>query len=222
MASDPMEFPGILKHASSVVEKRLGVHWARTAKLGGHEVLLAANGAGSRRASAAVDAAREFGAEAIMSTGFCGALDEKLRIADVVVATQVVAKDGTFAATPVNGGTAGVVCSVDHVVRTAAEKRRLRESGACAVEMEAAGVGRRAQSLGVEFYCIRAVTDLVSEDIANDFNAALTSDGHFDTMNVLRGALRQPTVRLPELFRLRSRCVRAARILGDFIADCRF
>ena len=27
---------------------------------------------------------------------------------------------------------------------------------------------------------------------------------------------------LPELFRLRNRCVRAASVLGEFIADCRF
>ena len=69
---------------------------------------------------------------------------------------------------------------------------------------------------------VRVVTDLAGETMANDFNAALRSDGHFDTMVILRRALRNPWARLPELFRLRSRCRRAADSLGDFIADCRF
>jgi hypothetical protein len=58
--------------------------------------------------------------------------------------------------------------------------------------------------------------------MANDFNAALRSDGHFDTIRILASSLRRPWVRLPELFRLRVRCARAARSLGDFIAGCRF
>jgi hypothetical protein len=58
--------------------------------------------------------------------------------------------------------------------------------------------------------------------MANDFNAALRDDGHFATMNILKGTLRKPLVRLPELLRLRNRCAWAARVLGEFIADCRF
>jgi hypothetical protein len=88
--------------------------------------------------------------------------------------------------------------------------------------MEAAGVAQRAQSLGLPFFCIKSVTDLAGETMANDFNAVLRSDGHFDTIKLLASSLRDPWVRLPELFRLRSRGLLAARSLGDFIADCRF
>jgi NADPH:quinone reductase-like Zn-dependent oxidoreductase len=90
------------------------------------------------------------------------------------------------------------------------------------VEMEAGGVAERAVARGVPFYCVRVVTDMAGEDMANNFNGALRPDGHFATINILQGALRHPLVRLPELLRLRNRCVRAARVLGDFIADCRF
>jgi len=88
--------------------------------------------------------------------------------------------------------------------------------------MEAGAVAERAEAHGLPFYCIKVVTDLASEDMANDFNSALRSDGHFDTMVILRSSLRQPLVRIPELIRLRKRCARAARVLGEFIADCRF
>ena len=101
-------------------------------------------------------------------------------------------------------------------------KARLRAGGGSVVEMEAGGVAERARARDLPFYCVRVVTDLADEDLANDFNRALRPDGHFATMSILRGTLRNPLVRLPELLRLRNRCVRAALALGDFIADCRF
>jgi hypothetical protein len=88
--------------------------------------------------------------------------------------------------------------------------------------MEAGGVADRAFAKGIPFYCVRVVTDLAGEDMANNFNLALRPDGHFATMSILRGAFHNPLVCLPELIRLRYRCVRAARVMGDFIADCRF
>ena len=202
------------------------VDWARLTHLAGHELLLVANGAGSRRAAAAADAAADFfQPDAVISTGFCGALDPQLALSDVVVATAVVSADRTYEALPVSSTAAhhaGVVYSIDHVAQTAEEKRRLRAGGAMVVEMEAAGVAARAQARGLPFYCIRVVTDLAGETMVNDFNAALRTDGHFDTMVILRGTLRRPLARLPELCRLWRRSVRAAHVLGAFFADCRF
>jgi nucleoside phosphorylase len=226
VAADKMEFPGILRHAAEVAPAHLALDWSRRARLGSHELLLAANGMGAQRAASAVDAAmRQFSAEAILSTGFCGALAAELKIADVVVGSAISAGSRTFPVLQparMRPHRKGVVCSIDHVAQTAEEKRRLRAGGATVVEMEAGGVAERAAARAVPFYCVRVVTDLAGEDMANNFNGALRPDGHFATISILRGALRNPLVRLPELLRLRNRCVRAARALGDFIADCRF
>src|ERR1017187_10184541 len=189
IAADAMEFPGILRHTTEVKPAGLPVDWSRSARLGNHELVLIANGAGAHRAAAAVDAALErFPAETIVSTGFCGALAPELAIADIVVGSAISAGSRTF---PVLYPTCsqlhqiGVVCSIDHVAQTAAEKRELRSGGGCVVEMEAAGVADRAAARGVPFYCIRVVTDLAGEDMANDFNRALRPDGHFATMSIL-------------------------------------
>ena len=226
IAADPMEFPGVLRHTVDAKTAGLDVDWSRTARLGDHEILLAANGAGARRASAAVDAAlAAFSADCVVSTGFCGALAPELQVGDVVVGTAVNAGPGVFGAAKPDCSRAhqtGVVCSIDHVAQSAAEKRELRATGASVVEMEAGGVAQSAAGYGVEFYCVRVVTDLAGEDMSNDFNGALRPDGHFGTMRILQGALRHPLIRMPELLRLRSRCVHAAGVLGDFIADCRF
>ena len=225
VASDPREFSGLLARSKGARPERLPVQWARSAKLGGHDLLLAANGVGATRAGAAVDAAaRWFHPEAVISTGFCGALDDSLAIADIVVADCVAGDGRRYPAMPVTGPPfhSGTVCSIDHVARTAEEKYRLHSSsGACAGEMEAAGVASRAGALGLPFYCVKAVTDLAGETMANDFNLALRNNGHFDTIFLLGRALRRPTVCLPELLRLRKRSIRAARTLGDFFADCR-
>lgn len=227
VAADRMEFPGILAHTTGATAATLPLDWARQAQLGANQVLLAANGAGARRAAAAVDAAiPSFQPDAIVSIGFCGALAPELSLADIVCGTTVTNGPTRFTSLQPQHAPPhhkGVIMSIDHVAQTAAEKRSLREGGGgIAVEMESAAVAARAEEYRIPFYCVRVVTDLAGEDMANDFNGVLREDGHFATMNILKGTLRKPWVRIPELFRLRKRCARAARVLGDFIADCRF
>jgi adenosylhomocysteine nucleosidase len=226
VAADPMEYRGMLAHTESHQSANIAADWARTGRMAGHEVLFAANGAGWKRAALAVNAACEvFRPNAVVSTGFCGALDPQLQIADVVAGNRVVGAGRSFPAAPVRSGRShavGVVASLDHVVGTAREKSALRAEGNSVVEMEASGVAARAEALGLAFYCVRAVTDRAGEDLANDFNAALRPDGHFDTMRIFRHALGHPAVRFLELFQLRQNCRRAAQTLGEFFADCRF
>lgn len=231
VASEKMEFAGALACATGIRARHLSLHWAREARLGTHPALLAANGAGAERAAAAVDAAcADFHPDAVVSTGFCGALDPELAVAAVVVASciqpwSVRGEGNRYPALPVRSALpffSGPVCSINHVARTAGEKRHLRSSGACAVEMEAAGVAERARAHGLPFYCIRSVTDLADENFQNDFSNALRPDGQFDTICILTSALRRPAARLPELLRLRKRCVLASRVLGSFLANCDF
>ncbi len=227
VAAEARELRGILAHTQRKPgDAQAGADWARAAALGEHDLLLVAGGAGPARAAATVDrAAAAFRPEAIVCTGFCGALEEKLEVASVVVATEVQGANGRFGAlTPPASLPChhGVVLTIDHVARSAAEKRSLRQTGAAAVDMEAAAVAERSATLGLRFYCIKAVTDLAGEDLANDLNAAMRPDGHFDTMKILGSSLGRPLSRVPELLRLRSRSARAACALGDFFADCRF
>jgi adenosylhomocysteine nucleosidase len=237
IASDAMEFRGLLAHATAIREAEVAAHWSRAATLCGHEVLLVANGAGPKRAAAATDAGiKTFDAQAIVSTGFCGALSPELGIADLVSATEVAQGHALpiwpftpRAPEPVGNGAqatrpryfAGPIRSIPYIAQTAEEKCNLAVNGAIAVEMEAAGIAARAESHGLPLYCVRAVTDLASEDLANNFNKALRLDGRFDTILILKGSLRNPMVRLPELLRLRKRCIQAAQVLGDFFADSR-
>jgi len=223
VAADRMEFSGLAARAKNVRRANLALDWARAADLAGNEVMFVANGAGRKRAAAAVDAVlRDFRPDAVISTGFCGALDDSLKIADIVAGTEIIAGDQRSPAQLLPNTFTGPICSVDYIAQTASQKTRLRELGGIGVEMEAAGVAERAQEFQLPFYCVRSITDLAGEDMANDFNAALRPDGHFATIKILRSSFRHPAARLPELLRLRRRCIRAAESLGEFFADSRF
>lgn len=226
VASDRMEFEGILKHARESVPQRAQVDWAHRVRMGAHELLLMANGAGVKRAAAAAHQGVEaFRPDALASIGYCGALDPQLALADIIVGAEVTDGDSHYAALPVENPqrhTRGAVRTSFRVAQTLQERCELRSEGAVAVDMEAAGVAQCGKIHALPFYCVKVVTDLANEPMANDFNKALREDGHFDTIILLTGMLRHPFARLPELVRLRSRAIRAAMTLGDFFANCRF
>lgn len=223
VAADPREFKGWVDRWDEVKPVSLAVHWARVGKWRDRRVAAIANGAGAERAFAAVIVAGEV--SAVCSIGFCGALDKNLAIGDVVVATEVRNGTGSYPAMPPPStppASRVAIASIGHIAQTAVEKRTLRSTGASVVEMEAAGVARACEDVEVPFYCVRAVSDLAEEDFANDFNAALTSDGRFSMLHLVAGALRKPAKRFGELWRLRRRTAVASKKLGEFLAGCEF
>jgi adenosylhomocysteine nucleosidase len=223
VAADPRECTGLVSHWQDVRSVSLPVLWARTGRWKGGEVMAIANGAGADRAFAAVLVAPK--PSAVCNIGFCGALDEALGVGDIVVADNVrdeIREYETLVPEATKAARTGAVVSIQHIAQTATEKRNLRATGASIVEMEAAGVARAAEDLGLPFYCVRAVSDLAGEDFENDFNAALTPDGRFSTLRLIAGALGSPQKRFGELLRLQRRTAVASKNLGDFLVDCTF
>jgi purine-nucleoside phosphorylase len=159
--------------------------------------------------------------DAVVSTGLCGAVDPEFRVGDIVVGTEV---NGEAVSMPRCRGDyrPGKVASGDRVVGTIAERRRLAAAGVQVVDMESAEVLRRAQELGVPFFCVRAVSDEAHEDWTLDLNAARGPDGAFRIGHILAQAARRPATGIPELLRLRRNAGLAARRLGEFLADCDF
>jgi nucleoside phosphorylase len=226
VAADPREFAGVLRHCRGVRRMAGGVEWLRRGDLKGRAVWMAANGAGPGRAAEALTFLyRQGGSAVVVSTGFCGALQEGLPIGAIVAATEL---RGAGEPLPLplpaasRGFHAGPVLSLDRVVASAGEKRRLAASGALAVEMEAAGLVPLVRQWNLPFFCVRSVSDLASEDFCLDLNGARRPDGRISVVRLVWQALRQPMRGPAELLRLRRQSARAARSLGDFLADCRF
>jgi adenosylhomocysteine nucleosidase len=229
IAAEAREFDGLLPFCASIQNLHWPISYARSAQLNGRQVILAANGAGPHRAAEAAEAAHSkmpaATIAAVVSTGFCGALDPQLKVGDIFVATsiQVGGELQPVSAPQCNRAHyTGALVSMDRVAQTTEEKRDLCSAGARTVEMEAAGVLSRVREWGMPFYCIRSVTDLAHESFHIDFNAVRTPDGRFSTPRILAAAIASPITIAPELIELRRRCATAAQSLGEFIADCNF
>lgn len=207
IAAEPREFDGAMKFWRDVQPLRLPVYWSRSATWKSRRIVAIANGAGQTRAAGAE---RAVPYKTLCNVGFCGALDAKLQIGDIVVG------DAWLQPRTARPHAVGPLVSLDHIAQTAAEKQQLRNTGAIAVEMEA-GAFRAMPG-----YCIKAVSDLAGESFANDLNAALQPDGRFSISKLLLHACMRPIARFSELARLRARSRIASNSLGEFLDSCEF
>ena len=180
-----------------------------------------ANGPGRELAGKALseqlfEKVKQENVKAIISTGFCGALDPSLKVGDIVVSEKTqLTSSRTFAR--------GAVATCDRVAITVREKQALRDkTSAIAVDMEAAAVESRAVDLGIPYACVRVVTDTAEEDLPMDFNRYRTADGNFSRTRIALAAMARPFSIMPALIEFDKRCQRASLALGDFLADCRF
>jgi adenosylhomocysteine nucleosidase len=226
VASDRREAEPWVARWESSRPMDLPVHWARAGTWRGRDEIAIANGVGAHRAADAVQAAQVVakGFSGICSIGTGGALDGSLSLADVVVASAVTDGETTWAALNPHGspGRLGLVYSSRHIARSVEEKRKLNQSGAILVEMEAAGVARVAEEMAVPFYCVKMVSDLADEAFFIDFERCIMADGRLNVPRLVMQALAHPMRGFPELLKLQRRTADAAKKLGDFLADCKF
>jgi adenosylhomocysteine nucleosidase len=164
--------------------------------------------------------------DAIVSVGVCGGVHPDRKPNDIVIATTLLAPEAndsfscqlpTFSEQ--SGVVTGTIVSIDRVAGTPEEKARLRESGADAVEMEAAGVAAKARALGIPFFCIKAVSDSADEPMPLDMNQMRSPEGRFARGKIGNYAVTHPQI-LPGLLRLKRRADDAAAVLGGFLASC--
>ena len=188
--------------------------------------MLVANGVGRRAAArgARIVLSRS-PIQAVISTGFAGALDPALRVGEVLLATTVLGGDRSFGASLPRECPAdlrrGLLLTVDEVVQSARRKRQLSKLGAHAVDMEAASVAAVAAEHELPFYCVRGISDHAERDLPLDLNLALRPDGTFSLRKVLLQAVRRVDKWL-ELWVFWRGARLAARSLAKCLAKCQF
>ena len=103
-------------------------------------------------------------------------------------------------------------------VAGAAEKRRLAAAyDASLVDMEAAGVARLASMRGIPFYCIKGVSDGLSDDLI-DFNRFISSQGQFQMARLLVFVLPRPWY-WPTLIRMGENGKKASQSIAESLLD---
>jgi adenosylhomocysteine nucleosidase len=222
VAAERRELEGLLGHVDEITKPDWPVDFARAGRLNGTPVTMVANGPGPTLAGEAVDVVQEHQRmDSLISIGFCGGLQPSLAACDIFVASEVTGVGPALSPSNPRPFKTGKLLSIDRVVSTAAEKAALAGT-ADAVEMEAAAVATLARQWNVPFYAVRVVTDTWDETFPLEFNRMRSKDGRFSRAKILGAAMRRPLAVFPELMKLNSRTKRAARALGDFLADSRF
>ena len=197
-------------------------------------IVLAANGAGPKLAAQVVEVAVRAGMaaelsssrlEAVVSTGYCGALDPALQELQIVVANQVVSPSTNeifeCSSSPSSAEfIAGSILSQDRIVTDVSQKQQLFAEGPIVVDMEAAGVAARSKRAQLPFYCIKVVSDRADEAFSFDLNEMRSVDGRIARGKIIAYGVTHPKV-VPELFRLRRRTGEAAKALGEFLVSYR-
>ena len=234
VAAEAGELKPFAKRLTGLRKLNWPLRYAFEGILHGRRIMLVAHGAGPKLAAQAVEVAiravtaAELSAsklEAVVSVGYCGALTPESREGQVIVATEVLdGPEGTrfSCVIPQTEGAhqVGTVISQDCVANRCSEKQQLAESGAIAVDMEAAGVAARTKRADLPFLCIKVVTDRADESFGLDLNAMRTPEGRIARGKIGVYALTHPKF-MPELLRLKRRAEDAAKTLGDFLVSCR-
>lgn len=163
------------------------------------------------------DAARRAGEAAIalydpglvLSVGFAGALDPKLKAGALFApATVVDLGDGSRVEA---GAGDGVLVSFAVIAGTEQKARLAKAYGAQAVDMEAAAVARAAQAHGIAFSALKAISDDAGF-VMPPMQAFVGQDGQFRSARLVAFAAVRPWLWL-KLIRLARNSAQAAKAL---------
>jgi farnesyl-diphosphate farnesyltransferase len=214
------ELAPLLRRAAIERVARAGRRRCYVGTLCGRPVVLMSGGDGIARAEESLAALlQRFDVSLVIGTGIGGGIVPELRSGDLVVATKVIAPDGTeteCAPLPVIANRA-IIRSVARIAGSAAAKRELARDGAKAIDTESSGWARAAARAGVPFTVVRSVFDAVDEEIPSFVTASINGDGTIDRGAVARHALLHPRS-IPTMLRMNKRLRAYCRPLGDFVA----
>jgi adenosylhomocysteine nucleosidase len=233
VASEASELEPFAEHLEYLRKLSWPIDYAYEGISEGRRFILAANGAGPKLAAKATEIAiravtnadlSSSRLEAVITTGYCGGLDPALQFGDIIVAEQVLDSatgESLLCAALEGHPNRGVVLSQDRIANNTEEKQHLfLKTGACAVEMEAAGVAARAKRAGLSFHCIKVVCDVATESFSLDLNRMRTTEGRVARGKIIGHALVRPNL-IPGLLRLKRRTEEVAHRLGEFLVSCR-
>ncbi len=164
----------------------------------------------------------------IVSTGFGGALHPDWHRNDVVLANEVIGFNGERLAIDVSvpessaniGGSrirSGRLLTIDHIVRTAAEKATLRDRyGADLVDMETLPVAQACSDRGVRFLSVRVISDEAGTDLPSEILSVVGPTGSF-RLGATLGALWKRPGSIKDLWTLREHAMEAADRLAEIL-----
>ncbi len=132
-----------------------------TGRLHGREIAVMHTGVGERATRARLhDFFGEQKPSLVVSAGFCGALQERLTVGDLLLATNRTTPELLASAERSTSATIGTLTTAHSVIDSAASRERIAlESGADAVDMETEFIVDVCAKLEIPTIALRVVTD---------------------------------------------------------------
>lgn len=184
-------------------------------------------GVGHARAYDAASAALSAGASALVSWGVAGALVPELSPGTILLPQHVLTPDGEELATdsrwrmavcralqPMFAVQGGSLVDTRQVLSTRGAKERVAQmSGAIAVDMESAAVGRAAADAGKPFVVLRVILDGLTDTLPPGVGRWIDAVGNRRLVAAFETVFRPAS--WPGLLTLSRRYRRARRVLAD-------
>jgi adenosylhomocysteine nucleosidase len=163
----------------------------------------------------------------LISAGFAGALNPAYSRNDLVLATEVIDREGGSyrVDAPLETGASvhhakGRLLTVDRVVLLATEKDELhRLYQADLVDMESSAVAALCNEKRVRFLSIRVISDDARADLPSELAAIMNPSGVYRVGATLRSLWRRPSS-VKDFWKLYEHSIEAADRLSKFVIRC--
>ncbi len=215
--------------ANPTPRTQCGGFFVSEGRLDDRRVVIVRSGPGRRRAAAATEALLdEHRPAVVVSAGFAGGLDPRLRRGDIVLAERILDETGRqcpidLAALPLvaaSGAHVGCLLTVDRIICSAEEKRALGERHtALAADMETMAVAEVCRRRQTPFLAVRVISDAADDDLRADVEKLLAQPTGPARLAAAAGSILRRPSSLWDLLRLRREALEASHRLAKFLAD---
>ena len=223
------EAGGLVDRLTGAVTRHANGFTIHEGTLAQRHVVIAETGVGRDAATKAVraiiDAHRP---DLVISTGFAGGLDERLRRGDIVIASDVVLESGESLSFDLQQDPSPLTVSsdvhldrlltVDRLISDPADKRRLRESSrAVAVDMETFAVVQACREANQPVLALRIISDAVDDRLPREVSRLLAQKTLAGKLGALTGALMQRPSSVKDLYQLKEDALVASDRLAGYL-----
>ena len=225
----PVEAGGLVDRLTECVTRRRPTFVEHSGYLDGQRVVLAESGLGHLQAARATrDVISIHRPPWIVATGFACALTTSLRRGHILMADEVVNPRGERLSIELNvdrksieaspGLHLGRLLTVDHLVRTPADRRKLADlHHALACDMETMAVAQVCRSEKVRVLAVRIISDAVDEQLPVEVEQLLEHDSLAAKLGVAAGAIFKRPSSVKDMWQLKEDALKASDRLARFL-----
>lgn len=225
------ESGGLEDMLSGAISIRAGSFSLREGRLHGRTVAVIHAGVGKERAARATEALIAGHRPAwVISAGFSGALVDRVKKGDIVLANGFVDAAGErldleLAFEPGGGPEAagvhvGRLALAERIVRRPADKRALgAQTGALAADLESFAVARVCERMGARFLAVRVISDAVNDELPPEIDNLARQTSFAAQLGAAAGAIFRRPSSVKQMLELKEGALVASDKLARFLSD---